>query len=68
MHRPEYSQSDVSIGMNVTSDMLTRTLPRGIFAASEPSAIGAAQALRRRQGRPVKLIGFDATGEQLNAA
>ncbi len=64
-----YSQSDVSIGMNVTSDMLTAHPDIiGIFAASEPSAIGAAQALRAAgKAGQVKLIGFDATGEQLNA-
>ncbi len=64
-----YSQSDVSIGMNVTSDMLTaHPAIAGIFAASEPSAIGAAQALRAAgKAGQVKLIGFDATGEQLNA-
>ncbi len=64
-----YSQSDVSIGMNVASDMLTaHPNLAGIFAASEPSAIGAAQALRAAgKAGKVKLIGFDATGEQLNA-
>lgn len=64
-----YSQSDVGIGMNVTSDMITaHPNLAGIFAANEPGAIGAAQALRAagKVGQ-VKLIGFDATGEQLKA-
>ena len=64
-----YSQSDVGTGMNVTSDMITaHPALAGIFAANEPGAIGAAQALRAagKVGQ-VKLIGFDATGEQLRA-
>jgi ribose transport system substrate-binding protein len=64
-----YSQSDVSTGMNVTFDMLTaHPNLAGIFAANEPGAIGAAQALRAAgMGGKVKLVAFDATGEQLNA-
>jgi ribose transport system substrate-binding protein len=64
-----YSQSDVSTGMNITSDMLT-AYPNiaGIFATNEPSAIGAAQALRAAgKAGQVKLVAFDATGEQINA-
>lgn len=64
-----YSQSDVSTGMNITSDMLTAHANlAGIFATNEPSAIGAAQALRAAgKAGQVKLVAFDATGEQLNA-
>lgn len=64
-----YSQSDVSTAMNVAADMLT-AYPNlaGIFATNEPSAIGAAQALRiAGKAGKVKLVAFDATGEQINA-
>ncbi len=64
-----YSQSDAAIGMNVTSDMLT-AYPDivGIFAANEPGAIGAAQALRTAgKVGEVKLVAFDASAEQLTA-
>lgn len=64
-----YSQSDVSMGMNVTTDMLT-AFPniKGIFASNEPGAIGAAQALRALgKAGQVKLVAFDASGEQINA-
>lgn len=64
-----YTQSDVSTGMNVTSDMLTAH-PNlgGIFATNEPGAIGAAQALRAAgKAGTVKLVGFDATEEEVNA-
>lgn len=64
-----YSQSDVSMGMNVTTDMLT-AFPniKGIFASNEPGAIGAAQALRALgKAGQIKLVAFDASGEQINA-
>ncbi len=64
-----YSQSDVDTGMNVTSDMMT-AYPNlgGIFAANEPGAIGAGQALRAASKiGQVKLVAFDASGEQLTA-
>lgn len=64
-----YSQSDVGTAMNVTSDMLTAHPDIvGIFATNEPSAIGAAQALRAAgKAGQVKLVAFDATGEQITA-
>jgi len=64
-----YTQSDVSTGMNVTSDMLTAHPDLGgIFATNEPGAIGAAQALRAAgKAGKVKLVGFDATEEEINA-
>ena len=64
-----YSQSDVATGMNVTSDMMTaHPALAGIFAANEPGAIGAAQALRTAgKVGAVKLVAFDASGEQLKA-
>ncbi len=64
-----YCQSDIAIGMNVTTDMIT-AFPAlgGIFAANEPAAIGAAQALRGlgKVGE-VKLVAFDASPEQIAA-
>ncbi len=64
-----YSQSDAATGMNVTSDMLTaHPNIAGIFAANEPGAIGAAQALRTAgKVGDVKMVAFDASGEQLTA-
>lgn len=64
-----YSQSDADTGMNVTADMLTaHPNLNGIFAANEPGAIGAAQALRTAgKAGIVKLVAFDASGEQLSA-
>ena len=64
-----YSQSDVAMGMNVTSDMITaHPNMAGIFVANEPGAIGAAQALRTAgKVGTVKLVAFDASGEQLKA-
>lgn len=64
-----YSQSDAATGMNVTSDMMTaHPNIKGIFAANEPGAIGAAQALRTAgKAGEVKLVAFDASGEELKA-
>lgn len=64
-----YSQSDVATGMNVISDMMTaHPNLAGVFAANEPGAIGAAQALRTAgKVGTVKLVAFDASGEQLKA-
>ena len=64
-----YCQSDIAIGMNVTTDMIT-AFPNlgGIFAANEPAAIGAAQALRGLgKAGTVKLVAFDASAEQIAA-
>ncbi|NLV42778.1 MAG: ABC transporter substrate-binding protein [Candidatus Hydrogenedentes bacterium] len=64
-----YCQSDIAIGMNVTTDMIT-AFPNlgGIFAANEPAAIGAAQALRGLgKAGAVKLVSFDASAEQIAA-
>jgi ribose transport system substrate-binding protein len=64
-----YSQSDVAEGMNVTQDMLTSHPDlKGIFAANESGAIGAAQAIKAagKSGR-IKLVAFDASEEQVNA-
>lgn len=65
----QYSQSDVATAMSVTEDILTAH-PKlsGIFAANEPGAIGAAQALKGRglSGK-VKVVGFDAAANEVDA-
>lgn len=65
----QYSQSDAAIGMNVTADMLAANPGlKGIFAANEAGAIGAAQALRAAgRAGDVKLVAFDASEEEINA-
>ncbi len=63
------SMSDVAKAMDVTQDMLT-THPdlKGIFATNEPSAIGAAQAIKAAgKAGEVKIVSFDASEEQINA-
>ncbi len=64
-----YSQSDVAKGMDVTQDMLTSHQDLdGIFAASEPGAVGAAQAIKAAgKTGEVKLVGFDASEEEVMA-
>lgn len=64
----QYSQSEVATGMAVTEDILTSQPElKGIFAANEAGAIGAAQALKskNRTGK-VKLVGFDAAENEIN--
>lgn len=64
-----YSESDVTKGMQVTENMLTAHPDlKGIFAANEPGAIGAAQVLRARKlvGK-VKLVAFDAAPTEIKA-
>lgn len=65
----QYSESDESKAMSVTQDMLTANPNiKGIFAASEPSCIGAAQALRTMgKSGEVALVGFDAAVPQIQA-
>lgn len=64
-----YSQSDASVAMQKTEDMLT-SVPdlAGIFAANEPAVVGAAQVLKQRKlvGK-VKLVGFDASDAEIQA-
>ena len=64
-----YSQSEVATGMAVTEDMLTAHPElKGIFAANEAGAIGAAQALDAAgKAGEVKLVAFDASGEEIRA-
>ena len=63
----QYSNSDYEQAMSVTEDILTAH-PQldAIFAANEPSVLGAARALRARgvEG-DVVLVGFDASPQQL---
>jgi ribose transport system substrate-binding protein len=65
----QYSQSDAARGMAVTEDILTAHPDlAGIFAASEPGAIGAAQALvGRGLAGKVKLVAFDSAPNQVQA-
>ena len=64
-----YSQSDASVAMQKTEDMLT-SVPdlAGIFGANEPAVVGAANVLKSRNliGK-VKLIGFDASDPEIEA-
>ncbi|MDZ7372775.1 MAG: ABC transporter substrate-binding protein [candidate division KSB1 bacterium] len=65
----QYSQSDVATGMAVTENILTAHPELdGIFAANEPGAIGAGQALISRGlvGK-VKLVAFDAAPNEIQA-
>lgn len=61
--------SDVAKAMNITTDMLTSHPDlKGIFAANEAAAIGAAQALRAAdKAGEVKLVAFDAAEEEIHA-
>jgi ribose transport system substrate-binding protein len=62
-----YCQSDVAKGMNVTQDMMTANPNlKGIFAANEAGAIGAAQAIKTAgKAGQVKLVAFDASDEEI---
>jgi ribose transport system substrate-binding protein len=64
-----YSQSDAALAMNITQDMLTSNPNiKGIFATNEPSAIGAAQAIKAAgKTGVVKLVAFDASTQELSA-
>lgn len=65
----QYSQSDVATGMAVTENILTAHPELdGIFAANEPGAIGAGQALiSRGLAGKVKLVAFDAAPNEIQA-
>jgi len=65
----QYSQNDMAVAMAVTEDILT-AFPDidGIFAANEPGAIGASQAiLARGLAGKVKIVGFDAAPNEIDA-
>ncbi len=54
-----YGMADFAQSMTVSENMLAAHPDvDGIFASNESSAMGAARALRTRQGR-IKLVGFD---------
>ena len=59
----KYCQSDRSIALQVSENMLTANPDLdGIFASAEPGTVGAATALRNREMvEQVKLVGFDWT-------
>ena len=59
----KYCQSDRSIALQVSENMLTANPDlNGIFASAEPGTVGAATALRNRDMvDQVKLVGFDWT-------
>lgn len=65
----QYSQNDMAVAMGVTENILT-AFPDidGIFAANEPGAIGASQAiLARGLAGKVKIVGFDAAPNEIDA-
>jgi ribose transport system substrate-binding protein len=61
--------SDAAKAMSVTEDMMTAHPElAGIFAESEPGAVGAAQAVEAaNKAGKIKIVGFDASGEEINA-
>lgn len=64
-----YCHSDVAKAMHAMEDMMTaHPALKGIFAANEAAAIGAAQAIETagKSGR-IKLVAFDASEEEINA-
>ncbi|MBI4559237.1 MAG: ABC transporter substrate-binding protein [Candidatus Hydrogenedentes bacterium] len=64
-----YCHSDVAKGMAATQDMMT-TFPdlKGIFAANEPGALGAVQAIKAaNKAGQIKLVAFDAAEEEISA-
>lgn len=65
----QYSQSDVATAMAVTENILTAHPDlAGIYAANEPGAIGAAQALvGRGLAGKVKIVAFDAAPNEIAA-
>ncbi len=65
----QYCQSDVATAMAITENVLTAHPGlKGIFAANEACAIGAAQALRSRNVQEkVKLVAFDASPNEIES-
>lgn len=64
-----YSYSDPAKGMSVLQDMLTANPNiKGVFAANEPGAIGAAQAVAAEDKvGVVKIVAFDASDQEIDA-
>ncbi|MBX7254739.1 MAG: ABC transporter substrate-binding protein [Candidatus Hydrogenedentes bacterium] len=65
----QHCQSDVSKAMNITEDMLTSNPNlKGIFAANEPAALGAAQAIKAAgKAGQIKIVAFDASDDEISA-
>lgn len=65
----QYCMSDVAKAMDITQDMINANPDlRGIFAANEAAAIGAAQAVRTAgKTGVVKLVAFDASEDEVAA-
>jgi ribose transport system substrate-binding protein len=63
----QFSMGDRAKGMAVTENILTAHPELdGLFASSEPSAIGATQAIKARNlSGKVKLVGFDSTDSMI---
>jgi ribose transport system substrate-binding protein len=63
----QFSMGDRAKGMAVTENILTAHPGiDGLFASSEPSAIGATQAVKARNlGGKIKLVGFDSTDSMI---
>ena len=66
---PKYSQSNPNTAMSVTKDLLTaHPNVKGIFAANEPGAIGAVQALKTSgKAGEIKVVAFDASPQEIAA-
>lgn len=64
----QYSNSDIGQAMSVTEDILTAHPDLdAVFAANEPSVLGAAQALKSRDlAGEVVLVGFDASPREID--
>ena len=64
-----YCKSDVATAMSVTEDMLTSHPDlKGIFAANEAAALGAAAALQSAgKSGEVKLVAFDASDDEIES-
>ncbi|NIA16129.1 MAG: substrate-binding domain-containing protein [Nitrospiraceae bacterium] len=62
-----YSESDAAKGMAVTEDMMTSHGDlKGIFVASEPGAIGCAQAISAAGKKgTIKVVAFDASDKEI---
>ena len=62
-----YSSGDIEKAMKATENMLTANPDlKGIFAANEPGAIGAARAIEQRGlAGQVMLVGFDASESEI---
>lgn len=66
---PIYCHSDIAKAMQAMEDMMTANPDiKGVFAANEAAAIGAAQALETAgKAGDIKLIAFDASQEEVDA-